>query len=292
MKFLVIGASGFVGRHIFNYLKASGNQVIGTQSSARQLGLVNFDLHQQRIKDLVAPAFIGKDQDIYAILCVKHGLMDRYAEQHSISYEMEVEKMQVLIDDLISLKIKPVYLTTSYVFDGNDGDYAEDSSHCPISEYGRQKAEMEKFVTRSKHDILALRLDKIVGDNPVEDHLFSEWNELVAQKKPILCIKDQIFSPTHVEDIARGVIKACTGRLSGLFNLVNPEPWLRSDLAKEFVAQKGSQIEVISKDQADFNFGDARPLKTYLNPSAFIEMTGMQFISMKEVISAFVSKTV
>ena len=292
MKFLVIGASGFVGRHLFKYVKSKGYEVVGTQSSSRQSGLVSFDLHKQRIKDRLDSTFIDEAQDIYAILCVKYGLMDQYAQQCSTSREVEVENMQVLIKDLISVKIKPVYLSTSYVFDGSDGSYTEDSKHSPISEYGRQKAEMENFISLSSHDILALRLDKIVGDNPTEDHLFSEWNQLVNQQKPIWCIKDQIFSPTYVEDIAKGVIVACKARLSGLFNFVNPESWLRRDLAREFVAQKGRHVDIISKDQSEFNFGDKRPLKTYLDPTGFIKLTGIRFTSMEEVISSFISKTV
>ena len=33
MKFIVFGASGFVDRHIFNYMRSQGYPVLGTQST-------------------------------------------------------------------------------------------------------------------------------------------------------------------------------------------------------------------------------------------------------------------
>ena len=33
MKFIVFGATGFVGRHIFNYMRSQGYPVLGTQST-------------------------------------------------------------------------------------------------------------------------------------------------------------------------------------------------------------------------------------------------------------------
>ncbi len=287
MKFLIIGTSGFVGRHVYDYVRSVGQEAMGTQSTSHDPELITFDLSRHRIKDCVPTSFLESDEEIFGVICIKFGLMDRYARELELSNKIEVKNMTLLIEDLVSIGIKPVYLATSYVFDGSAGYYPDDFPHSPISEYGRQKAKVEKYIKNSSKDILALRLDKIVGDNPSDAQLFSEWYQWMSESRSITCIKGQILSPTFAGDIAKGIYLGCKNGLSGIYNLANPEFFLRDELARQFALALGRKAQIISKPQAEFDFVEPRPLKSYLDSSRFIKATGMQFTSMREVFNTF-----
>ena len=287
MKFVIMGASGFVGSHVFRYLKKEGYDTIGTQSRSKYPDLCNYELSKDRIKDCIPKKFLDGDNQVFGVICIKYGLMDRYAIDRNLSRELEIEKTKLLIIDLLELGIKPVYLTTSYVFDGSAGYYPDDFPHSPVSEYGRQKAEIEKYIKNSSKDILALRLDKIVGNNPSDAQLFSEWYQWLLENRSITCIEGQILSPTFAGDIAKGIYLGCKNGLSGIYNIANPEFFLRDELARQFALALGRAAQIISKPQSEFNFVEPRPLKSYLDSSKFIKTTGMYFTSMREVFNTF-----
>ncbi len=290
MRFLIIGASGFVGSHVLAYVRHRGYEALGTQSQPKHSDLIQWNLLQDRIRNCIPTAFLEGDDALFGVLCIKFGLMNCYAADPELSHRVEVEKTIILIEDLISLGVRPVYLSSSYVFDGAIGYYDESCPHSPVSAYGKNKAEMETFLQAKSQDTLALRLDKLVGDDPSEEHLFSEWYRWMIEDRPITCIEGQILSPTFVGDVAKGVVLSCQQGLSGLYNLANPEFFSRDELARQFALALGREALVTAKPQDEFGFPDLRPLKSYLDSSRFVNATGMHCTSMREVFGAFGAK--
>ena len=287
MQIIVFGASGFVGRHIFSHASNQRYEVLGTASRMGKSGLVVFDLLKQRVKDCIPPDFLNTDEPKFGVISIKYGPMDRYTNDPTESFQVEVEKTILLIEDLLLLGIKPVYLASSYVFDGNTGYYPEDYPHSPISRYGAHKSEVETYLRGKPRTTLTLRLDKMVGDSPDEAHLFSEWYQWAAQNRPITCIAGQIISPTFVGDVARGVLVSCQLGLSGIYNLVNPEIFPREELARQFCLNVGLRTEILSRTEEELGLLDRRPLRSYLDPSKFFQETGMSYTSMRQVFTRF-----
>ena len=95
------------------------------------------------------------------------------------------------------------------------------------------------------------------------------------------------FSPTFTGDIAREIYLGCKNGLSGVYNLANPEFFLRDELARQFSLALGEEAQIISKPQSKFNFVEPRPLKSYLDSSRFVKATGMYFTTMREVFNTF-----
>ena len=112
MKFIVFGASGFVGRHIFNYMQSQGYPVLGTQSTKEFPDLIKFNILENSIEESIPREFLQETEPIFAVICIKFGPMDLYPREK----------------ELVRLKITPVYLGSSYVFDGNLGYYSEESA--------------------------------------------------------------------------------------------------------------------------------------------------------------------
>jgi len=290
MKFLVIGASGFVGRNILYYLKAKGFDALGTQARSQYSNMVKFDLIRDRIHRCIDASFFQDEKTVFVIICACISQVDRCFREQEISYKVNVVNTIQLIQDIEDLGAHPVFMSSSFVFDGNDGYYVEESPRNPICEYGLHKAAVEDFLKKNVSDGLILRLDKIVGDNPLEKHLFSEWVQCLNENRHIVCIKEQLFSPTYVLDIGRAVLHGCADNLTGLYHIANQEYFSRSELAAQFVKATGRKAEIVEKLQSEFDFLDFRPLKTYLDANKFIETTGMNFTSMRKVLNNYLNK--
>ena len=283
MKFLMVGASGFIGRHLMAQLESDGLQAIGTQSESHLSNLIVFNLLEDRIQDCVGEKFLQSDHPVVCIIGAGISRIDLCLPDPHTSYLINVDKTIRLIDDLLGYGVKPVFLSSDGVFDGTLGYYTEKHPCSPLHEYGRQKVQVEEYLQAVAPDSLILRLGRVVGDDLTESHLFSEWYRLAKEHKQIDCIERHILSPTYVEDVAKGIILACKYGLTGIYHLTNSEFFPRDELATQFLQSLGLQAEVVCKPEQEFNLLQPRAAKTYFDSSKFVNATGMKFTSMRKV---------
>ncbi len=286
MRFLIIGASGFLGKEVFNYIKSMGYEVMGTRNTSNDQNFVTFDLLKDRIKNCVDPLFLKSNKKLFLVICAALSQIDRCFTEKAISHQINVEKTILLIKDLRQLGAVPVFISTSSVYSGDIGNYNEDSTHGPINEYGRHKQEVEQFLNKNVPEAFILRLDKLVSDDVSGKHMFTEWYNNIKNNQPIICI-DQVFSPTCTKDVARSILAGCQLRLCSAYNVANPEIFARADLARQFISAAGKKVDVIVKSHEELNFTDLRIKKSYLDPTKFIKETGIRFTNMDEVIGSF-----
>lgn len=295
MNLLIVGASGFIGSHIFRRAQDGGINVIGTRFSAPKQNLITFDLSKDSISAVLPDGFLSAETPACAVVCSAVTKIDLCAKDKAHSYNFNVRHTIRLIDELVKNGIKIVFLSSEAVYEGDIGYYSENDPPTPVNEYGRQKLEVEKYLRLHHPDSLIFRLSVIVGDSPDEPHLFTDWSQLIKRRKPIVCIKGQVFSPTFAGDVACGILLGLKNNLSGLYHLSNKEFFAREELARQFVYLFDRLIEktgteVVSIAENEFGFLDRRQLKTYLDNSLFEKATKMHFTSMKEVMVSFLGK--
>ena len=284
-RFLIVGASGFIGRHLLAHMRSLGYQAVGTQAHSQAPGLIAFDLLKDRIADRIACS-----QPTHVIISAAMSDMDRCFAEKETSYRINVENTIQLIQDVRELKAQPVFFSTNFVFDGREGNYTDDHPYSPANEYGRQKAEVEQYIRAHAPEAFVARLCSNVGDTLHEQHLFSRWYKLVTAGEPIVCIDGSLISPTYVEDVGRAIVLGCERGLTGAYNVANEESFYRHELARQFCLALGKSPEVIRKPLKDFGFLDNRALKSNLNSAKFIKATGMKFTPMREVMQNFIRR--
>lgn len=287
LKYLIVGASGFVGSHLFKYIHSKGKEVHGTRNKSKDTNFIKFNLAEDNFLELLNSIYKKNLKNLVVIICYKYGLMDQYVKDKKQSYNLEVLKIKELIDTANKLNIKIVYLSTSYIFDGETGNYLEGSVTNPISEYGKQKLHIDNYITNNLKNFLILRLDKIVGDNPEENHLFTEWLTCLKKNEPIICIKNQLLSPTLIDDIIKGIFLACEMELIGVFHHANPKKYNRADLAKVFIKMMNKDVIIQEKNLNEFGMLEKRPKDSSLNVYKFCKSTGINYTSMTKAIKNF-----
>lgn len=113
MKFLVVGASSFVGRHILAYVRSLGYEALGTESRRRQSGLIPFNLLEQRIGECVRKEYFQTQEPVISIICSAMSQIDECWKERETSYKINVEGTIRLLKDLLELGAKPVFFSTA-----------------------------------------------------------------------------------------------------------------------------------------------------------------------------------
>jgi dTDP-4-dehydrorhamnose reductase len=127
-----------------------------------------------------------------------------------------------------------VHLSTDVVFDGLKGvPYVEDDVVCPVTDYGRSKAESEQRVLSAHAEALIVRTSLIVGGQGFAP----SRHELVAQDSAMSFYEDEIRCPVQVADLASALLELAELDLGGALHVAGVDAVSRAELA-ELVARR------------------------------------------------------
>lgn len=281
VKFLVIGASGFVGREL---LRALGpGRALGTFSSHPIPGAVHFDARTMRLTDLNVPlgAFT------HGIILLANASIDGCARDPKSAWDLNVRAVTGIVNDLHAAGVIPVFASSDAVFDGIAGNYTENSPLSPTLTYGRHKAAVEAYVQSLPGPWIVVRLSKTVASTSGTHSLIGEWLDDFRAGKPIKCARDQRFAPASVTDVVKALIALGERRLTGLYNCGGPDALSRLELLQNLVRRiRENQTfdpDISACSIRDLPFAEPRPLDTSLISTKLYQAVGFSFKRMDAV---------
>lgn len=286
--YLIIGASGFIGRHLYDYCKKNNIDVLGTYyTHLHNSEWVKFNICKDNLRDLCNRKMKGKIPNA-VILCSANTNIDSCKKNEDSSNGLNVIGIRRIIQQANGLGIKCVFLSSETVFDGNKGMYVEDDVPNPISLYGKQKLQVEQFIQSNVSDYLIFRISRAVGSAYGEKDIFNEFYNKVVRKEEIVCLKDQSFCLTEIGDIVRGIIKSLEQDIKGLYHLSSNNYVSRYELA-QFYTKKifGGYGKIIEKKYSDMNFFDNRHILGGLNGKKIAELLGVHFMSIDDILNVY-----
>lgn len=213
---LVIGASGLVGSNLYRVLNERGAAVRGTYLSHPSPGLEPLDLtDESAVERLLADA---RPSVVY--LPAANPFVDWIEENPEASRRINVDAPKRLVDRLRGSAARLVYYSTDYVFDGTAGPYSEEDAPNPLSEYGRQKLEVEEYVRGALPDALVLRVAVVYGweRNP-KNFAHRLVNNLRAGNTQMRLPSDQYGNPSYAPNLAAASVELAESGAGGLFHL-------------------------------------------------------------------------
>lgn len=129
--------------------------------------------------------------------------VDSAEERKDIAWKVNVEGTKNVYDAVVGSGKKLIYISTGFVFDGQNPPYYEDSPTHPISFYGETKLEGEKIV---KDNGVIVRIDYPYGSHvEYKKDLVESLIDILKDKKPLKGIEDQIMTPTYIDNIAHSI---------------------------------------------------------------------------------------
>jgi dTDP-4-dehydrorhamnose reductase len=227
----IIGATGLIGSAVESELRSRGVHVVGTSRSPESDA-------QSRLEFADRDTWSALPADVSAVL-VCAGVSDvRECREHPASTSaVNVVAATDFARFAADRGAVPVVLSTSYVFDGSRPDFSPDDEVCPMSEYGRQKAEMEREVTASVPGASIVRLTKVFGGT---NRLLSGWRHELLEGRTVAAASDARVSPLTADFVANAFADMLLNPRAGVWHLsaIDDVTWF--EIAEKLAARYGS----------------------------------------------------
>ena len=255
---LVIGAAGQVGEHLCRTLQKNGHTVFGTGLIHAAPEIIALDIRQSGEVDRIVQS--ARADVVYLPASLTH--VD-YCEQHpQESYQVNVVGVENVLKAVNKSGARLVYFSSDYIFDGEDGPYAEDAAANPINGYGRQKLIAEHLIALQARNFLIVRTTVVYGwENQGKNFIFRLLRSL-QNGETVRVPVDQIGTPTFAPNLAEATVELADSPLQGVFHLVGTERVGRFEFACHAARVFGLDDRLIQPVQtSDLHQPARRPLK-------------------------------
>ncbi|KAJ6070880.1 hypothetical protein N7467_012199 [Penicillium canescens] len=296
---LVTGASGFLGRAVFNTFQHSGVLVVGQGfSRAAPPTILKADLEKnediQKLFDEVKPQIV--------IHCAANKSPDLCEKNPDQARKVNVDATRALAKECQSRGAFLIYISTDYVFPGTEGDapYEADAPTNPPNLYGQLKLDGERAVLEETGDSglgVVLRVPVLYGS--AKENSESAVNILVdAVKKATdenAGVKMDDWSqryPTNTEDVGRVcrdiVIKYLKEKekrkeLPRILQFTSEDRMTKYEICQKIAQVLGVAIPGMIRQGNDPNAAVQRPYDTHMSTKALtdigIDVRTMDFVA-------------
>lgn len=262
MNTLIIGSSGKIGDF---FLKSKKKNFFFTYFKKKIKGGIKFDIINDDIKKIVKKYNIKKVVFLSAItdpdICEKN---KKYSNM------VNVKKTREVIRVLIKENIYILFVSSEFVFDGVKGNYKENDKTRPINLYGKQKVNVEEFLTKNYKNFSILRIAKTYSDDLSGNTLITNYvKDILHNKKEFKISKKQIFSPLYVKDLIKIIYYFLLKKKTGIFHVAGPDSYSRFQVLNKILKKINKyknfnpQIKIINLNQ--LRLVAKRPLNVSLN---------------------------
>lgn len=281
--YLIVGASGFIGKKIYSNLKMGSEDVHGTYypnlAKNSSDNMILLDLNKKDSFDAINKK--------YNYVIFSHGIskIEHCEQEKETTYNLNVLNTINLLKHLKNLnnEIIPVYLSTNMVYGWGKRDPVESDATFPETEYGRQKLEVEKHIFKEFDRHIILRLTRVYGVEKGDKTIFTSMMDDLLRNISVV-VADKIFiSPVYVEDVV-GVIKSMVkNNIFGTFNLGGDYTDSIYNFAKNMAKYFNLNSELIKiADIRSKIFGGRKEIFNTVDNKKIKSAIGAIFISPKE----------
>jgi len=163
-----------------------------------------------------------------------------------------------LIKRLNINKTHIVFLSTNQVFDGKKPYQNPYAPRKPINEYGKQKAQVEKFIENIPNACI-LRLSKVIHPDL---ELLKNWKNSIADRKEIYAFADMTLSPININEVAKKIDTLVKQKATGIYQLSGARDITYYEFAQDFAEMNGYSRNLVTKDTWEGKLGSEPPKYT------------------------------
>lgn len=224
MRVLIVGGSGFIGRYVSRRLAASGHAVFSTFNSRPPLN-DGASWHRVEITDPAAldALFALAQPEIVAHLAAMAdvGTAERNPEVATAVNATATAAMAQLSE---RHGARLVFISTEYVFDGQNGPYAEVDAPAPATQYGRTKLRAEQAVAALASRWSVLRTSIVYGwPAPGRRNFVPMLVDRLRNGEPYHGPANVYRSPVYVEHLTDGIERLVEADHAGIHHVAGSD---------------------------------------------------------------------
>jgi dTDP-4-dehydrorhamnose reductase len=210
---LVVGGDSLIGAELIRRLQHAGTRVVGTtrrrQTAARDR--LYLDL-SAGIDEWQLPSPLSA-----VVVCAGVTTIEDCRRDPASSFQINVISVVDLIERSSAAGAFTVYLSTNQVFDGSIPKQRADDALAPQTEYGKQKAEVERRIASCcLGQTSIVRLSKVLGRRWP---LLQGWVNALRNAEVIHPFRDMVMSPIPLCFVVTVLERLCERRLPGIFQV-------------------------------------------------------------------------
>jgi len=221
MKLLIIGASGVLGSRLYkDTLKKKWN-IMGTHCSHECVGLSYLDV---RDENSIKKAFNFFEPEV-VVMAGGITNVDLCTLKPKLSKDVNIKGTLNLVKKIKAYNSKLIYVSTDYIFDGENGPYKENDKPNPINMYGKTKLESENIIKSKLKDYLIVRTAQLYGTGMAAQN--SNFTVKIIHNmqngKKVYAAEDFYSTPTYAGSLSETIIKLIEKRASGTYHSAGAE---------------------------------------------------------------------
>jgi dTDP-4-dehydrorhamnose reductase len=237
MKIIVMGGNGFLGKELIKYFSAE-NEVISASLHSSD-GTISLDAtNKVKINN-----FISKHKPDLVI--------DTIALSSSVACEKNPEQCKEINYSIAKniaeacneTNTQMIFISSSYVFDGDRGNYTEKDIPNPRNEYAKTKVMAEQEISKLSN-YLILRVEMMYG----LDHGKIKFGTRTLDTEPIeIGYPSQIRNPLFIEDVPKIISTLIKKGQKGIFHVAGPDKIFMLDFIKKLseLIPSSPQIKIV-----------------------------------------------
>lgn len=208
MDSLIVGADSLIGGALLNYLELTGERVIGSSRRKEPGAKDNIYL------DLACPDTGSIPKVRSAVMLAGISKVDACASDPEGTARINVDGVTATLNKLIEAGAYVIYLSTSQVFDGSTDKPGENAPVAPVTEYGRQRAEVERRIL-GKRGVAVLRITKVIESSYP---LLGGWIEQLGKENEIHPFSDMMMAPVPLAGVVSVLRFLLDAKPEGVFH--------------------------------------------------------------------------
>jgi len=244
MKIVVIGV-GFLGSKIINYF-SDFCDVVGADNYPHQNKLVkNLDATDStQVKDFLISEM--PDIVINTVALSSYFTCENNPELcKKLNYDTAVN----IADACREINAKMIFISSSYVFNGDKGDYTEIDIPNSTHEYGKSKVRAENKVLELNNSIV-IRTEPLYGFNQEKRQVTVGTNTFQDYAK--VGYPDLLRCPVFVDDIPKIIFELINKNQCGIFHIASTKKITWINFLTNVASIISAQEKVIMVDNSDW----------------------------------------
>ncbi len=230
MKILLTGANGMLGSAITEQLSKTNHTLLATgKGDLRHNHLIFNELSDYTSMDIADRITSKKLINSFKPDAIIHSAAITQVDDCELNrdhcYSINTASTIELISIAKEVNAAFHFISTDFVFSGDDGPYVESDQTGPVNYYGETKELAEQYLIQSGLDWSIIRTVLLYGKtDQIKRSNFIYWvRDNLMESKPIKVVNDQIRTPTYIPDLAKGIIAVVEQEAKGIYHISGDE---------------------------------------------------------------------
>ena len=266
MRLLLTGSNGLLGQKLTTLFQSDEDIVLLATSRGTDRGLGGYSYASMDITNASeVDRVISNFRPDVVIHAAAQTQVD-YCELHPAECdEVNIKATLNLVESCNRAGAFLLYVSTDFIFNGEDGPYDEEAMADPVNHYGWSKWQAEMLVKAQCKNWAIARTVLVYGyvKGLSRSNIVLWVKDSLEEGKTIKVVDDQWRSPTLAEDLAEGCALIARKKAGGIWNIAGPDFMSPYQMALEVseVFQLDAQ-KIQRADSSTFSQPARRPPKT------------------------------